>query len=231
VERGRALPALVRLLGQLRDHLNDPELFAGMVHVCRYLGLLDASIAAFERARRLDPGVRTSVAHTFLMAGDYERAIAEDNEVPHYVSLNSLLMLGRGGDARVLLDEWRRDYGSAHLSTVFEMSTAFLDGDADALTHLSRRLLSTQFHDPEGWYYWGRTLLAAGRIDLGCDLVIRAMAGGFHCYAGLVRDPWLDAIRGDAGFVRALRIAERGHREALATFEREGGPVLLAMRT
>ena len=36
-------------------HGNDPELFAGLVHACRYCGLLDESIAAHAEARRLDP--------------------------------------------------------------------------------------------------------------------------------------------------------------------------------
>lgn len=229
VERGRALPALVQLLARLNDHLNDPELYAGVVHACRYVGLLDASIAAFERAKRLDPNVRTSVAHTFFMAGDYERVLAEDIEVPPYTSINSLLLIGREDDARTLLSASRRDYGSAHLSTVVEMVTALLDGDSVTITNLARRMLSTRFHDPEGWYYWGRTLLAAGQTALGCDLLVRTMNAGYHCFPGLVRDPWLDPIRSDPGFVRALRIAERGHREALAAFEREGGPLLLAM--
>jgi hypothetical protein len=47
-----------------------PELFAGLVQACRYCGLLDESIAAYDRARRVDPGIRTSVAHAFLMQGD-----------------------------------------------------------------------------------------------------------------------------------------------------------------
>ncbi len=33
----------------------DPEHFAGLVHACRYAGLLNASVAAHEEARRLDP--------------------------------------------------------------------------------------------------------------------------------------------------------------------------------
>ena len=36
-------------------HGNDPELFAGLVHACRYCGLFEQSIAAHAEARRLDP--------------------------------------------------------------------------------------------------------------------------------------------------------------------------------
>ncbi|HEX9185469.1 MAG TPA: protein kinase, partial [Vicinamibacteria bacterium] len=45
-EMGRAQDAMVRLLRLARDNRNDPELFAGLVHACRYSGLLEASLAA-----------------------------------------------------------------------------------------------------------------------------------------------------------------------------------------
>ena len=55
---GRSKDALVRLLVGARAHDRDPELWAGLVHACRYCGLLSASAAAHERARRLDSGDR-----------------------------------------------------------------------------------------------------------------------------------------------------------------------------
>ena len=78
VEAGRAREAMVRLLDRVRTSPSEPELFAGLVHACRYCGLLDASEAADERARRLDPHVVTSIAQTFLHearlgAGDRRR--------------------------------------------------------------------------------------------------------------------------------------------------------------
>ena len=57
---GQAQGALVRLLGEAGRHGNDPELFAGLVHACRYGGLYDQSIGAHVEARRLDPNVPTS---------------------------------------------------------------------------------------------------------------------------------------------------------------------------
>ena len=75
VETGRALDAVLRLLGRLKTRTNDPDLFAGLVQACRYVGLLDASVAAYHRATRLDPGIVTSVAHSYFMLGQYQRAI------------------------------------------------------------------------------------------------------------------------------------------------------------
>src|SRR5262245_16149821 len=43
---GRSQRALARLLGEATRHGNDPELFAGLVHACRYCGLYPQALAA-----------------------------------------------------------------------------------------------------------------------------------------------------------------------------------------
>ena len=62
----------MRLLNEANRHGNDPELFAGLVHACRYCGLFEESIAAHVEARRLDPNVPTSLEQTLLMAGELD---------------------------------------------------------------------------------------------------------------------------------------------------------------
>src|SRR5206468_7217327 len=80
-EIGHAQQAMVRLLGEAKRHGNDPELFAGLVHACRYCGLYEQSIAAHAEARRLDPNVGTSLEHTLLLTGELERLLAVDSPV------------------------------------------------------------------------------------------------------------------------------------------------------
>jgi len=80
VDIGRADRALERLLARAVKRRTDPDLFAGLVHACRYCGLLEASVAAWELARQLDPSIRTSVIHTFMARGEYERVIASRDE-------------------------------------------------------------------------------------------------------------------------------------------------------
>src|SRR5262245_4284468 len=48
VDLGQAREAMVRLLGRAAQRRTDAEVFAGLVQTCRYCGLLDASIAAYE---------------------------------------------------------------------------------------------------------------------------------------------------------------------------------------
>ena len=74
VDMARGRDAMVRLLRLARTRESDADLFTGLVLTCRYNGLLDASLAAHHRARLLDPSVRTSVVHTYIMGGQYRRA-------------------------------------------------------------------------------------------------------------------------------------------------------------
>src|SRR5262249_19536148 len=69
-DTGQWQAAMVRLLREAGRHGNDPELFAGLVHICRYCGLFEQAIAAHDEARRLDPHVPTSLQQTLLLSGD-----------------------------------------------------------------------------------------------------------------------------------------------------------------
>ena len=53
---GQAQRAVVRLLGEATRHGNDPELFAGLVHACRYCGLFDSP---WPRTPRRAGSIRT----------------------------------------------------------------------------------------------------------------------------------------------------------------------------
>ena len=114
--RGRHRPgarALVRLLGEAGRHGNDPELFAGLVHACRYCGLFEQSIAAHAEARRLDPNAFTSFEQTLLMSGDIDRLLAIDRP-RHYaggdegIRVIALGLAGRRDEAKAVLAEMRR---------------------------------------------------------------------------------------------------------------------------
>jgi hypothetical protein len=82
VDMGRGLNAMVRLLRFASSRSTVPDVFAALVTPCRYCGLLQASVGAHERARRLDSHVRTSVMHTWIAEGDYLRAIDEAGPAP-----------------------------------------------------------------------------------------------------------------------------------------------------
>src|SRR5258708_4316303 len=72
---GRAQAAMLRLLDQVQRGTNDPAVFAALVTVCRFCGLLEASAAAHEQARQLDPHASPSGSHTYWRLGGYDEAI------------------------------------------------------------------------------------------------------------------------------------------------------------
>ena len=107
---GQSISAMVRLLGQAAQHGNDPELFAGLVHVCRYCGLFEQAIDAHAEARRLDPNVPTSIEQTIMMSGDLdhllglERAASNLGGGDYGIRAIGLGLAGRRDEARDLLN-------------------------------------------------------------------------------------------------------------------------------
>ena len=75
IDQGRAQDAMVGLLGRARSGSGQPELYAALVQACRFCGLLEASVAAHERAERIDRNILTSVDHTWWHLCEYGRAL------------------------------------------------------------------------------------------------------------------------------------------------------------
>ena len=227
-EQGRAREAMLRLLRMVETRAAVPDLFAGLVVACRFCGLLEASLAADQRARRIDPGVRTSVAYTHWMMGDYEQAMLTDMEEIQAIRHGAMWMLGRREEA---LDGARRMEahwpGGADSWYLRAQRTAF-EGDRDGCAAALRKVLET-FHDPEGLYFCLRSASHVGEKELALDMLQQAVQAGFHCPTPLVRDPWLDPIRTEPAFVHARRRAEEGHLQALRDFSAAGGERLLGV--
>jgi hypothetical protein len=57
----------------------------------------------------------------------------------------------------------------------------------------------------------------------------RPIDHGFFCYASMIRDPWLDALRGSGEFTELLRTAQGLHRQALDSFISLSGDSLLGI--
>jgi serine/threonine protein kinase/tetratricopeptide (TPR) repeat protein len=218
VDMGRAEAAMVRLTRCARTRTADPELFAGLTHACRYCGLLQASLAAADQARRLDPRVRMSEVHTHFMLGDYRRvADLEDGSGNPYMRSLGLFMMGRTADALQLLDTFDASSQAQSRLAIYAASLRHLiSGNNAEAVALTLRL--TDIRDPEGRFYLARQLAYAGQTDEALDVLNRVVEDGFFCLPVLGRDPWLDRVRGTAGFVSILHRAEARHRRAVLSF-------------
>ncbi len=228
-ETGRAAHAMARLLDRARARPAEPELFAGLVLACRFCGLLDASVAADRRARRLDPGIRTSVAYTYWMLGDYARSLEHEDQDMRWLVLYSLPMLDREAEALAACREMEAHHPLGRPAVMLAGIRAGLERDRDACVAAMARVVDGGFHDPEGLYFGARHLARAGATDDALSLFARVVSGGFHCAETFVRDPWLDPLRTSPAFVDLLRRAEMGRAAALESFRRAGGDRLLGV--
>ena len=202
VDSGRALQAVVRLLGRLKERSSDPELYAGLVHACRYVGLLDASVAAYQRAKRLDPLIRTSIAHSYYMAGEFAKAMEVDVDQPPYVTILSLLAIGRADDAlarcRSIQTALRMN---AHLMAIVDSIVAGVEKRYEEGRAAVHRLLALPaFSDPEGFYYWAHASALLRDNDMALRLLGRAVDTGMHCVRALETNPHFDLLRTDSRF-------------------------------
>jgi tetratricopeptide (TPR) repeat protein len=224
VERGRAGEAMVRLLQRAQQHSTDPELFAGLVHACRYVGLLEASAAAHEQARRLDPSIRTSAAHTFFQAGQYQRAIDTDDDFPPYLTVTALALLGRDEEAGTLCRDIRqRQPANRQLLLVMETVESGIQGRPEQGLRAIRELIKESFQDPEGYYYWARGVAQWGDAGEALNMLARAVQQGFHSPRVLETDPWLEPVRALPAFAPLLLQARTAHQEAARAFVEAGG--------
>ena len=182
VDYGRAQDAMVRLIRRASSLSSDPELFAALVHVCRYCGLLQASLAAHERARRLDPNVRTSVQCTLFMAGDFLGAAAAPGG---YAAIGGIALAIAGHpDAIRLCREECETLHIAKMTTfakLFDERVAMLEGTGDtaALKVATEAVIAGGLRDPEGLFMLALGLAHFGGEDRAAAILADVVERGY----------------------------------------------------
>jgi serine/threonine protein kinase/tetratricopeptide (TPR) repeat protein len=227
-DAGRAVDAMRRLLRRAATVL-DPEYFAGLVHACRYAGLLEASIAAHEEARRLDPTITTSVVNAYQMIGDYEHVLRLADATDPDSKVMALYRLGRREEA---LATWHGAPPDAPptFKAWDRMIVACLSEAPDGREVAEAAVAEMNWFDPEGYMTGGIILARLGSHDLALHALGLAVNGGFTVVHPLLHDPWLAPLRDDTRFQEILRRAEARRNEALTVFRSEGGERLLGLR-
>jgi eukaryotic-like serine/threonine-protein kinase len=227
LETGRARQAILRLIERTQRRSADPELFAGLVQACRYAGLARPAIVAHEHAVRLEPQIKTGVCHAYLLAGEYEKAIAHDHEDPPLVAMLALDLMGQRGQA-IAQTRLQIDAGMPAIFRLFyDLLLARLEDRRDDARRVADRILAKWWiRDPCPTFYLARGLVAIEHPS-ALSMLRRAVESGYHCHEFITHDPWLDALRGDAEFNRIVQVAESAHREAADAFTRAGGVKLL----
>jgi eukaryotic-like serine/threonine-protein kinase len=230
---GQAERGLARLLGQASRHGNDAELFAGLVHACRYCGLYEQSIAAHFEARRLDPNVPTSYEGTLMLAGDIERLMSSPSPgviagADDGIRVMALGFAGRFDEARERLLAMREHIRIPTFNTWLDHLTAFVERRAQAMLDRLAEIRPLKIQDdPEAMFTEGWLLCDVGEHAAGFESIRRAVTKGYFVAPTLKRAPQFDALRGDPAFAELVADAEAGRERAFATFRDNGGERLL----
>jgi TolB-like protein/tetratricopeptide (TPR) repeat protein len=234
-DTGRAREGMVRLLNEATRHGNDAELFAGLVHACRYAGLFGESIAAHAEARRLDPTIATSFLQTLLMKRDIDELVAVHSTErvrgggDDGIRVIGLGLAGRRDEARQMLAQLAQAPPSQTFKTWTLHLAAWLDGRVeDMLSTLSAFVPLKIFDDPEAIFQEGWMFCDVGEHRRGLDYLQRAVARGYFASETLTAWPQFDALRDDPAFQALLADAEAGRERAQAAFRETGGERLLA---
>jgi hypothetical protein len=189
--------------------------------------LLEASVAAHDRAVSLEPKIRTSVVHTWFFQGDHARvATIKPADFPYIVPL-SMAALGRGTEAIAALRELEQKIPT-RVRDMITSARLLLEGQtADSVAAITRFV--ADFKDPEALFYAARHLAHLNEPNQAIELLERAVAGGFFCFPAMARDPWLDPLRKTPAFTKILGRAEAEHRQAANVFTERGGEKVLGV--
>jgi hypothetical protein len=233
---GQADRAIVRLLNVATRHGNDPELFAGLVHACRYAGLYDESLAAHAEASRLDPHIETGFEQTLLLAGDIGRLI--ETELAEVVAgaddgirVIALGLHGHRDEAAAALIRMKDQPKVPLLKTWTGHLGAWLDRRVTQMTEdIATMNMLAIFDDPEAIFQEGWLLCDVGEYDRGLPFLERGVAGGYYASPVLRRARQFDGLRGTPAFESLLADAEAGRLRALDAFRSAGGERLLGRR-
>ena len=156
VNTGRADEAIRCLRSRLERHPEEPESLALLVQAFLFRGLLDESLESHRQAVLLDPDVVTSVAHTWFLAAEYDRAIAAyGGRAAFDLEAAAWAALGHEKRAIALLSgRLAKESLSSLMNAVMRSLLALLDGRIDESVRIMDHTDTSR--DPEILVYFAR---------------------------------------------------------------------------
>ena len=227
---GRSVEAMARLLKRAQIHRFDPNLFAGLVHSCRYCGLLDASAAAHDFANRLDPQIRTSVVYTYFNRGEFQKTIDCCGPGDGAAKVQSLIALGYREEAVGISTEVEKHAPIEWLRSLGRSTRTLLEGDRRTSLESFNLFLSLPnpfLRDPEGRFWIARQLAELGETQRALDFLSLCLDSNYGCHFPLLHDAALQSLRAHPRFSELLARAAALEVQARTVFRDNDGERLL----
>ncbi|HVS83293.1 MAG TPA: winged helix-turn-helix domain-containing protein [Pyrinomonadaceae bacterium] len=227
-ELGRAKDAVARLLRCAQTGSASPDLFVALVLCCRFCGLLEPSVAAHERARKLDPQIATSVSHTYYQLRDYDRALSNIAVGAWAIEGMTLGTIGRKADVLAAFRKVEQSGMPIPMRAFVTAWRAMFEQDRQESLDAAERCIQ-QYLDPEGVFYMGLIMAHLGESERALTVLSESMDRGFSSVHVLRRNPWFDGLRSTAQFNDLLKRAEARLVEADDVCRSAGGPRALGI--
>lgn len=221
-ELGRAQQAVARLLTAAQVSSSSPDIFVALVLCCRFCGLLEASVAAHQRARELDPQVQSSVSHTYYQLGDYEAALNNISVGAWGIRGMTLGTLGRTADAIEVLRNLKPSAMPAPMRAFVTAWRAMFEGNRDESLLAAEQCIQ-RYLDPEGMFYMGMILARVGESNRALQVLDKSIDRGFFSPRLLLGNPWLAEMRSIPEFKGLIKRAQQRSDEANKAWYSAGG--------
>ena len=214
-------PAVAEFRRALELNQNLAQAHHGLGTIYLHLGLLDKAVDEFRRTLAIDPGNYGATRRTGLALvyqGRYEEGLHLIHQVPpqsnqslwNYQVAWALLYLGRNDEATPLMERYLREHpadpGGVVTSTravLFAKAGDAARAEQDVRTAIVKGKGYVHFHHAA---YNIATVYALLRQPARAVYWLRQAAdGGWPCYPYFARDPNLENIHGDPGFVAFMK--------------------------
>lgn len=224
-ETGRTEKAYELTRQMLRINPNNAFCYFALGYVYKYAGMLKASEREFDKALALDPKNRRfrSAGLTYFYLEKYEKAIAAfdlDPESNLNIYYKGEICLRQNQPQRAL-EYFERVIAlepEGHYGLKAKGKIAFLEGNIEKSLRFTREWETLIPCDGEDWLTLAENYSLAGD-KAGCARTLRkAIAVGFFNYPFMLKDSFLDPVRGDPEIQRVLEMANAKHEAFKAKF-------------
>ena len=229
IDTGRPDEALMRLVKRAAARHVEPQVYAGLVHACRYCGLLRESVSAHQHARRLDPTVSTSVLHTYYVQRDYDRALEE--AITSSDPLEARVLGATGRDTEAIEAARREEARFAQvprLAAYCAAQRAAFEGRSSDVLAIAEPYDSSSVSDGEDLFHWGEICARAGLPGEALTRLERAADWGYMCSPAYEGSSYLVRLHGMARFAALLERVHARQRAVAKQFTGAGGLALLS---